>query len=423
MSWTTLSLPISGQVWVGKMIKNITVLAIVFCLMLVVLSPILVQAETELAVLESSAEAEFPYSLNFKLEAESNVNITDIRLHYWVDRDSFAQVTSEVLIKFVLDTSVAVSWTWDMIKSGGLPPGSIIEYWWTVTDADDNRVETTQFQVQFNDERYTWLSLTEGDITLYWYQGDESFARQIIEAAQEALARLATDTGAHLERPVRVYIYANYQDLKGAMIFPQEWTGGVAYTTHGTVAIGINMGNLEWGKRAVVHELAHLVTHQMTINPYNYLPMWLNEGLSMYAEGEIEPTFEVYLRQAVLNDTLISVRSLASPFSAYAGQSYLSYAQSRSLVQFLIDSYGQDKIFELLNTFKQGSSYDGALIEVYDFDMDGLDALWRDYIIEQYQPATTNVSSPAQAVTLSTLATTLLLALGLVAERCSWRRG
>ena len=417
-----LSLPISGQVWVGKMIKKITVLAIVFCLLLAVLSPILVQAETELTVLESSAEANFPYSLNFKLEVESNVNITDIRLHYQVDRDSFAQVTSEVLIKFIPDTSVAVSWTWDMIKSGGLPSGSTIEYWWTVTDADDSRVETTPLQVQFNDERYNWLSLTEGDITLYWYQGDESFARQIMEAAQEALARLAIDTGAHLERPVKVYIYASYDDLRGAMIFPQEWTGGAAYTTYGTVIIGINTGNLEWGKRTVVHELTHLVTHQMTFNPYNNLPVWLNEGLSMYAEGEMEPTFEVYLRQAVLNDTLISVRSLASPFSAHAGKSYLSYAQSLSLVQFLIDSYGQDKIFELLNAFKQGSSYDGALIEVYGFDMDGLDALWRDYIVEQYQPATTDASSPAQAIKLSILTTTLLLSSGMAAERCSWRR-
>ena len=117
------------------------------------------------------------------------------------------------------------------------------------------------------------------------------------------------------------------------------------------------------------------------------------------------------------------MRSLASPFSAHAGKSYLSYAQSLSLVQFLIDSYGQDKIFELLNAFKQGSSYDSALIEVYGFDMDGLDALWRDYIVEQYQPATTDASSPAQAIKLSTLVTTLVMSLGFVAARCSWRRG
>ena len=415
-------MPISGQAWAGKMLKKIAVLAVAIGLLLVVFSPITVQAETGPTILGSSAEAEFPYQLSFSLEAKSNVNITDIRLHYQVDRDHFAKVTSEVIIKFNPDTRVDVSWVWNMIKSGGLPSGSVIEYWWTVTDAGDNKIETTPFQVQYNDERYSWRSLTEGDITLYWYQGDESFARQIMDAAQEALVRLAEDTGAHLERPVRLYIYANSQDLQGAMIFPQEWTGGVAYTTYGTVAIGINPGNLDWGKRAVVHELTHLVTHQVTYNPYNSLPVWLNEGLSMYAEGAMEPTFEAYLEQAALQDNLISLRSLASPFSAYAGQSYLSYAQSMSLVGFLIDEYGQDQMFELLNTFKQGSSYDAALMKVYGFNMDDLDTIWRDYIIEKYQPASETASSQAQTAILSGMATTLLLALSMVTEGWTWRR-
>jgi hypothetical protein len=203
-------------------------------------------------------------------------------------------------------------------------------------------------------------------------------------AAQEALARLAEDIGAHLIKPVSLYIYATAQELRGAMIFPQEWTGGVAYTRHGVIAIGIAPNNLRWGKRATVHELAHLVTQQMTFNPYNSLPNWLNEGLSMYAEGELEARYIHYLEQGMAENSLISVRSLSSPFSAFAGQTYLAYAQSYSLVEFLITSYGQGKIYELLSIFKQGSSYDGALMKVYGFDMDGLDILWRDWVVLKY---------------------------------------
>jgi len=76
------------------------------------------------------------------------------------------------------------------------------------------------------------------------------------------------------------------------------------------------------------------------------------------------------------------VQSLSSPFSAYADKALLSYAQSYSLVEFLITSYGQAKMLELLNTFRQGSSYDAALERVYDFDMDELDSLWREYIAQ-----------------------------------------
>ena len=34
-------------------------------------------------------------------------------------------------------------------------------------------------------------------------------------------------------------------------------------------------------------------------------------------------------------------------------------------------------MLQLLNVFKEGSAHDDALLEVYGFDTDGLDDLWR----------------------------------------------
>ena len=369
------------------MIKKASILALVIGLFLSILSPVLVQSQSGLTILDSSVQAKFPSWLSFNLAAQSDVNITDIRLGYTVDRVSFAQVTSEVYIEFAPTTTVGVEWTWDMRKTGGLPPGSDVNYWWTVENANGDKVETAPVQVQFDDNRYSWRSLTEGEVTIYWYEGNDSFAEEIILSAQQALARLAEDTGAYLKKPVKLYIYADAQDLQGSMIFPQEWTGGVAFTRYGTIAIGIAPANLVWGKRAIAHELAHLIVPQMTLNPYSGLPTWLDEGLAMYAEGPLSPALATYLNRAIAEDSLISVQSLSSPFSAYAGEASLSYAQSYSLVDFLISDYGADKMLELLNIFKQGNTYDDALDEVYGFDMDGLDSLWQDYITMPIQPA------------------------------------
>jgi len=412
------------------MIRKAGALALVVSLFLGLWVTCPVQAWGGLRVLDSSVQAEFPSSLSFNLSAESDADITDIRLHYIVDRVSFATITSEVYIEFMPGTEVDVAWAWDMRKTGGLPPGSGVDYWWTVEDASGDRVETARTTVQFDDKRYSWRSLTEGEVTIYWYKGGLSFAHELMATAQEALSRLNEDTGAYLEEPAELYIYADAQDLRGAMIYPQEWTGGVAFTQYGTIAIGIAPGNLEWGKRAVSHELAHLVIHQMTSNPYSGLPTWLDEGLAMSAEGPLELEFTYFLNEAIAEDSLISVRSLASPFSAYAGQSYLSYAQSYSLVEFLVDNYGQDKMLQLLNTFRQGSDYDGALEKVYGFDMDGLDALWRDYVTGhsgQLTVVTTvmplrNITKTLVAVVV-VLAVVFLLAVGLLIERWAWRRG
>jgi len=374
------------------MIKKTVLYSFILFLLLILLSPGLVQADGGLKVLQNSAEADFPFRLHFSLSAESAVKITDIRLHYTVDRDSFAQVTSEVYLEFVPATTIDVQWTWDMRKTGELPPETSVEYWWTVSDIDGNMVETIPARVLFEDERYSWQQLTEGKVTVYWYEGKQSFAEEILATAQQAVARLTADTGAYLKKPVKIYVYANPNDLQGAMIYPQEWTGGVSYSNYGIIAIGIEPGNLDWGKRAVIHELTHLVIHQMTNNPYNYIPTWLDEGLAMYNEGALEPTFIAYLDQAITEDILISVRSLSSPFSAYADESYLSYAQSFSLIEYLITTYGHEKMFELLDTFRQGSGYDEALEKVYGFDMDRLNSLWQDYVIPQYQDSVTILS-------------------------------
>jgi len=361
------------------MIRRIVVLVLVLC-MSVTTSIVPVQAQGGLRITDTSVEASFPLVLKFNISAESDTNITDIRLHYRVERVEFAEVISEAFLKFAPSKTVNESWQWDMRQTGGLPPGTSVEYWWTVKDDGGDSTRTEPLIVQFDDDRFHWMSLVEGKVTVFWYRGTSSFAEEIMSAVRGALDWLMQDTGVYLSEPVEIYIYGSSQDLRGSMIFPQEWTGVVAFTRYGRIAIGISVGNLEWGRGAITHELTHMVVHQMTLNPYGGLPLWLDEGLAMRSEGPLGREFKVFLDRAIDTNSLFSVRSLSSPFSTDTEKSYLSYAQSYSIVEYLISTYGKDKMFELLDTFSNGSTYDDALDEVYGFDMDGLDSRWREYL-------------------------------------------
>ncbi|HEY95831.1 MAG TPA: peptidase MA domain-containing protein [Dehalococcoidia bacterium] len=366
------------------MIKKTKILLSVI-LLLGVLTPVSPSlAAGGINVIESFTEVEFPDKLNFILSAESDSNITDVRLFMYVDRLSYAHVTSEVLLDILPDRHVTAKWAWDMRKTGGMPPGTNIQYWWSVLDADGNVLETQPVTLRYNDTRFGWKSIRQSSTTLYWYKGDKEFAEELISATITGLERLYESTGVGITDPVEIYIYANSNDLRSGMIFPQTWTGGVAYPLYNCIAIGIETSNVEWGLRTIVHELTHLVIHRLTYNPYLDLPVWLDEGLAMYMEGSLTQAFSDYLSQAIKNDTLISVRSLASPFSAYAHLSYLSYAQSHSLVSMLINTYGREKMLELLTVMTEGIDYDDALEKVYGFDMDGLDEIWRDYVNQKY---------------------------------------
>jgi acyl-CoA-binding protein len=406
------------------MIKRI---ALITSVLLWLLSPSLVAAEAGIAVIASRVDVNFPSQAVFTLEAESYVDIVDVRLYYQVDKMNYAEVVSEGWADFTPASKIEANWVWDM-RNASLPPGAEVTYWWMIEDADGNRIETSPQIMHFDDGRYSWQSLTStvpqsGELTLFWYKGGDSFARELMDACQEGLARLTQDIGTYLERPIKIYIYASTSDLQGAMIYSQEWTGGVAFADFGIIAISIPPASLDWGKRALVHELTHLVVHQATFSPYGQLPLWLDEGLAMYSEGELDSDFRSCLEGAILEDELISVRSLCSPFSAYSEKACLSYAQSYSLVEYLLDNYGQDKMLDLLALLKQGSTYDEALTEVYGFDIDGLDARWRATLASHTVIASeARQSHPALIAVLAALATVLILWGALALEKRIWRR-
>lgn len=329
-----------------------------------------------ITLISSQVKTHFPKKISFHLKAKSKAKISKVELEYKLKKLSPAEVIVAVFPDFTPAKKVETSWKWDMRKAS-LPPGAKVKYRWKLQDRAGNELTTDFRGFRFVDQRYKWHKLKGGKVSLLWHERDKSFAQELMRAVQGTLRKLAEDTGAELKRPVKIWVYASASELRKAMIFPQEWTGGVAFARFGTIAIGISPFNLTWGKRALAHELTHLVNHQMTFNPYNELPTWLDEGLAMHSEGELRRDLKKALEQAIFQNRLFSARSLCSSFPAGAKEAKVCYAQSYSLVEFLLKNFGREKMLKLLQNFKKGVGYDEVLLHVYGFDLDGLDQRWR----------------------------------------------
>ena len=76
----------------------------------------------------------------------------------------------------------------------------------------------------------------------------------------------------------------------------------------------------------------------------------------------------------------MSIRILSGNFGESQSSADLSYGESYSIVKYLIDTYGQDKITALLVAFRAGTTTDDALLQTYGFDIDGLEDKWRQAI-------------------------------------------
>jgi hypothetical protein len=354
------------------------VLLVIILAALLITTPGYIYAQDELQIIDQGWDSEFREQLTFTLEASGPEEITQVELLY---RIIGQLATSRNTAEFSPGTTISAEFSLDQTDPiNYMPPGTELEYWWQVTDSAGNEKRSEKTLIEILDNRYDWSYLESDRVTLYWYQGDDEFGRTLFDRAGLALDTLAEDVGIVIENPIKIFIYGSHSDLLDAISTnAQEWTGGQAFTEHGVVVIGISPGQLDWGLNAMTHEMTHLVIHQATDNPYGDLPRWLDEGIAVYNENqdELDEDFRPVFERAVADNSLMTLRTLSSPFPADPVQANLAYGQSGAVVKFIIDQYGPDAMAQLLAIFADGAIYDEALLEVLELDTDGLDNAFR----------------------------------------------
>lgn len=332
-------------------------------------------------VVQNEALVDFPETVTFRLELAPGIAVREATLTYQLGRQSCLPAGTHVPVE---PGGSTLEWTWVMSRSGNPPPGAEMWWEWTVTDTEGNTLTTPRQQLTFEDSRFDWQTVEAGEpgqparIRLHWYRGDE-VGPVLLEAAVTALERLEQEMGIDLQGQVQFYIYGDSADMRQALLYVQDWAGGVAFGDYNTILIGVTPSQANtWGRSTVKHELAHLVVDQFARSCLGgSRPTWLNEGLAVYAEGEPDASVLSDIKRGIEEDAFQPVRSLNGPFPTRGGEASMAYSQSYSLVAHLLDNYGPEKMQQLLLTLADATAYDAALEQVYGFNVDGLEVAWR----------------------------------------------
>lgn len=86
---------------------------------------------------------------------------------------------------------------------------------------------------------------------------------------------------------------------------------------------------------------------------------------------------------ALEEGTLPTLRTLSSNFPTDPAAANRSYATSHIAVQYIIDTWGQSAITDLIHRFRQSATADDALISAIGLDTEGLDAQFRAWLATQ----------------------------------------
>ena len=346
-------------------------------------------------VTDNEAILNFPESVTFRATITSDSEIQSVVLEYGNEAQTCGEGIGKAFPQFTPGKTINAEWTWEMRQSGSLPPGATLWWRWRIINVNGNETVSETKTIIWLDDIHDWQSINNGDfLRLHWYEGDQSFAIDLVKAAYSGLQFNETNSGLKAEAPIDIYIYGDTNDLKDAILYEPSWTGGQAFATYNIVILGISPYDLDWGRDAIVHELTHVLVGHLTFSCLVDMPTWLNEGLAVYSEGNLASSSQQYLEDAIQSDTLITIRSLSAGFSEVSDKARLSYSQSYSITKFLIESYGQEKMTSLLIALRDGLTIDEALTQTYGFNIDGLEDAWRQAI--GAQPRTISAQPTAQ---------------------------
>ncbi len=331
-----------------------------------------VASKSGIRVVSAGHQIQYPDRLVFHLEAEADATITEIRLFYTLGGRS---VQTYGYPDFTPGRRVASDFSIRTSGASYIPTGVDVEYYYRITDADRNTLETARSSFEYRDPRYRWNKLTRGDLTVLWHDISRRRVERLTADVVERLEEVKSVFGLGEVEPMKAVIVNSRREARSAFPFPSEaarrghFFAGFAFSEYSLFVMqGLSADTM-------VHEAAHLLLDQAVDSPLARVPAWLNEGLAMqFEDGAI--AYSAAVRSAARANRLLKLNHMGS----VPGESRdisVFYGQAWSIVDYMMDNYGPERMGALLAALDSGERFDQAFQTAYGFTPDDLERAWR----------------------------------------------
>ncbi len=364
---------------------DIRVAAVAIAIVFVVASamssdPAKAQSVETVTVVSSNVESQFPDGMTFTIDVESEVRIDDVRVTFEIGNRGTTQYAYLELDQTTRPLVNGELFHRTNSRDRYIPPGTMIKYWFEITDENGDTTLTEPEWFRFDDARFEWDEVTLGSVTILYHGPVRTRAERLAEAAVESLEIMGPVTGADTETPIVMTLYNNNAEMIGAVVARSLATSreliteGQAFDSESVVLVLAGRSDIG----TATHEMTHILVARAA-GSSGSVPLWLNEGLAEYGNLDQTVSYERFLEWAEGTDRLIPLKGLRS-FPGDPNLTLVAYGQGRSAVKYMIDEFGQEKMAELLATLGTGIGIDAALTAVYGFGIDDLENNWREHI-------------------------------------------
>ena len=214
-----------------------------------------------------------------------------------------------------------------------------------------------------------------------YYYGEfvEERARIILEASRETMDNMVKVLGIAPTDPLRIVAYNNYRHMVVALPFRSSAVSqdlqaqGMAFSDERVLLIHAFDPTVTG---TVSHEFTHILVAEAAGGSSALVPAWLNEGLAEYGNIDKTDEYDAALRYGIYTRR---IRPLwyQQTFSGEPEDILIAYGQGKSVVEFMVRRWGEDRITALFEALRHSRDIDTALMQVYGVDQYGMDSAWR----------------------------------------------
>ena len=253
-----------------------------------------------------------------------------------------------------------------------------------------NHVQYTHFKSYYLQSQHFDIYFTENGRTL---------AEFAAEAAEDAYHQLRDNFNFELTDRITIIVYNSHNDFEqtNVVLAPgEESVGGFTEFYKNRIVVPFE-GEWEKFRHVIHHELTHAVMLQMMYGSgfqaiiaglmQFQLPLWFIEGMAEYQSRGWDIESDDFMRDAALNGYLPALPYL-NGFFAYKG--------GQSVFRFIAQTYGRERIADLLNKIRFARNLDAGLLQSIGLDVQGLNAAWHKYLKKTYWPDIASHKEPAE---------------------------
>lgn len=326
-------------------------------------------------VRSSTAQNRFPDGIQFSASLASSAEISSVRLRFRVLPDGVIATTRP---QCTSGSTITCSALVGSTAASYMVPGAEVLFFWEIEDAAGAKLTSSESRTTYQDTRYKWESAVDGNLTVFFYQGTDQSNTSVLRTARETIDKFSHIEGTHLDFPVKIWVYQSAREMQPAIASKRGSGPNSSVATLGEVsASDTALVSRDTDFLNIVrHEVTHIVTRAATQGSLGDLPIWINEGLSTYAQKELLPGEATALDLAIKRNQALPLVSLGASARGSAGQVSIFYAQAGSVVSYMVDKLGQEKFAPFLLALRS-DTLDGALTKAYGYDLNGLENEWR----------------------------------------------